>query len=62
MVRFYDNLWQNGLPKLEALRQAQLGTLRGSGGRGADPPATIRLGGRRPQRRLVLMDGSYAGR
>jgi CHAT domain-containing protein/Tfp pilus assembly protein PilF len=34
MVRFYENLWQKGLPKLEALRQAQLATLRGSGDRG----------------------------
>jgi CHAT domain-containing protein/Tfp pilus assembly protein PilF len=28
MQRFYDNLWRRGLPKLEALRQAQLHLLR----------------------------------
>ena len=28
MVAFYTNLWENKLPKLEALRQAQLTMLR----------------------------------
>jgi CHAT domain-containing protein len=28
MERFYENLWQKGLSKLEALRQAQLALLR----------------------------------
>jgi CHAT domain-containing protein len=28
MLEFYDNLWTKGLPKLEALRQAQLAILR----------------------------------
>lgn len=28
MARFYENLWRKGLPKLEALRQAQLEMLR----------------------------------
>jgi CHAT domain-containing protein len=28
MERFYENLWQKKLPKLEALRQAQLWMLR----------------------------------
>jgi CHAT domain-containing protein len=27
MEDFYDNLWRRGLPKLEALRMAQLGVL-----------------------------------
>jgi CHAT domain-containing protein len=31
MELFYENLWQKGLPKLEALRRAQLTMLRGVG-------------------------------
>jgi CHAT domain-containing protein/tetratricopeptide (TPR) repeat protein len=31
MERFYDNLWRQNLPKLEALRQAQLAVLRNPG-------------------------------
>jgi CHAT domain-containing protein len=31
MERFYENLWDKKLPKLEALRQAQLAILRGDG-------------------------------
>jgi CHAT domain-containing protein/tetratricopeptide (TPR) repeat protein len=30
MVRFYENLWRKKLPKLEALRQAQLSLIRGN--------------------------------
>jgi CHAT domain-containing protein len=32
MVHFYDNLWKKKLPKLEAMRQAQLAMLQGRGG------------------------------
>ncbi|MBI4600448.1 MAG: tetratricopeptide repeat protein [Planctomycetes bacterium] len=47
MARFYENLWRKKLPKLEALRQAQLALLRGglapvslaSRGPGAPRPA-----------------------
>ena len=28
MERFYENLWKKGLPKLQALREAQLRMLR----------------------------------
>ncbi|MBI4586710.1 MAG: CHAT domain-containing protein [Planctomycetes bacterium] len=34
MQGFYENLWKKRLPKLEALRQAQLEILRGKGARG----------------------------
>jgi CHAT domain-containing protein len=34
MERFYDNLWQKRMGKLEALRQAQLGLLREGTSRG----------------------------
>ncbi len=37
MARFYENLWQKKLPKLEALRQAQLAIFRGQpSGAGAE--------------------------
>lgn len=32
MTHFYDNLWKKKLPKLEAMRQAQLAMLQGRGG------------------------------
>jgi hypothetical protein len=34
MTLFYTNLWQKKLPRLEALRQAQLALLHGQGGGG----------------------------
>ena len=34
MERFYLNLWKKGMPKLEALREAQLALLRGDMARG----------------------------
>jgi len=36
MERFYDNLWNKNLGKLEALREAQLWMLRERGPRGLD--------------------------
>jgi CHAT domain-containing protein len=40
MIKFYDNLWNKKLPKLEALRQAQLWMLRDEGKlRAFDPDA-----------------------
>lgn len=38
MNRFYDNLWQKNLPKLEAMREAQLWLLR----EGAKQPDLVR--------------------
>jgi CHAT domain-containing protein len=40
MERFYDNLWQKKLSKLEALRQAQLSMLRGELVRGVEVERT----------------------
>ena len=44
VVEFYENLWKNKLPALEALRQAQLHMLREGARRGLplekDQPAT----------------------
>jgi CHAT domain-containing protein len=37
MERFYDNLWNKNMGKLEALRDAQLWMLRERGPRGATP-------------------------
>jgi CHAT domain-containing protein len=34
MQRFYENLWDRGMGKLEALRQAQLSLMREGGSRG----------------------------
>jgi CHAT domain-containing protein len=65
MTRYYDNLWKRNLPKLEALREAQLWMLR-EGGKarnlvrvGDDQPKTDRmpppfLGRLRPLRRLAV--------
>jgi CHAT domain-containing protein len=44
MERFYDNLWRRRMPKLEALREAQLWMLREASKqpdvlRGLKPPA-----------------------
>ncbi len=47
MERFYANLWTKKLPKLEALRQAQLDVLKGSvagGGAAGAAVATRSLG------------------
>jgi CHAT domain-containing protein len=38
MQRFYENLWDRGMGKLEALRQAQLWLMREGGRRGVSVP------------------------
>ena len=50
MVRFYENLWDRKLPKLEALRQAQLWMLKEGGKRGLqrEPPEGQAPAGRLP--------------
>ena len=49
MTAFYENLWKNGLPKLDALRQAQLMMLRGGASRSKkkSPPS---VQGKRPDK------------
>jgi CHAT domain-containing protein len=44
MAEFYENLWKRKMPKLEALRRAQLAMLRGDIARGGESsaPATHR--------------------
>ena len=49
MQRFYENLWDKGMPKLEALRQAQLWLMREGGQRGIAPPKG-EAGGEDPKR------------
>jgi CHAT domain-containing protein len=53
MVRFYENLWKRRLPKLEALRQAQLWMLKEGAGRGM---VDVRV----PRERLPVEDGRLA--
>jgi CHAT domain-containing protein len=53
MQRFYENLWDKGLPKLEALRQAQLWLMR-EGGR---PGSTVARGVQAEGRESVDEDG-----
>jgi CHAT domain-containing protein/Flp pilus assembly protein TadD len=53
MVRFYENLWDKKLPRLEALRQAQLWMLREGAGRGM---VDVRV----PKERLPVEDGRLA--
>ncbi|MHC4551070.1 MAG: CHAT domain-containing protein [Planctomycetota bacterium] len=45
MQRFYENLWDKGMPKLEALRQAQLWLMREGGRRGISLPKDETDGG-----------------
>jgi CHAT domain-containing protein/Tfp pilus assembly protein PilF len=53
MVRFYENLWKRKLPRLEALRQAQLWMLKEGAGRGM---VDVRV----PKERLPVEDGRLA--
>jgi CHAT domain-containing protein len=50
MTRFYENLWNHKLPKLEALRQAQLWMLKEGAKRGMIDPKV-------PRERLAKEDG-----
>jgi CHAT domain-containing protein len=45
MTRFYENLWERGLSKIEALREAQIWLLREGGRRGVLLPEDSRSGG-----------------